>query len=232
MQAASRHRSRLSIGAGLILLITSPLAAQTLLGQPGTVQPGGSQPGQPPGYVAPGAPPPGFTRPGATPPGFTQPAAPPVPFTLPPSVTGIPAAPPQAPPQAQLPAQAPASPARAAQPAASTDPNQPALTSPRPPATWQPRQVAELVALDKVSARPQPIQLRVGQTATFNSLSITLKSCAGRPPDQAPDSAGFLEIKDSHPGAQGFTGWMIASAPALNSLQHPVYDITLKSCHN
>ena len=189
MQAERRHRTRLMIGVGLIVLIASPLAAQTLLGQPGQT--------------------------------------PPQPFTLPPSVTGIPAAP------APAPAQSPASPARPnPTPAASQDPNQPGLTGPAPPATWQPRQVAELVALDKVSAGSKPIQLRVGQTATFNSLSITLKSCVARPPDQAPDSAGFLDIKDAHPGANGFAGWMIASSPALNSFQHPVYDVILKSCHN
>jgi hypothetical protein len=28
-----------------------------------------------------------------------------------------------------------------------------------------------------------------------------------------------------------FSGWMFASSPAISGLEHPVYDVTLLSCH-
>ncbi len=32
-------------------------------------------------------------------------------------------------------------------------------------------------------------------------------------------------------GAPGFHGWVFANEPALNMLEHPVYDIRLVACH-
>ena len=32
--------------------------------------------------------------------------------------------------------------------------------------------------------------------------------------------------------SQVFSGWMFASSPALNPLEHPVYDVWVLSCHD
>lgn len=116
----------------------------------------------------------------------------------------------------------------AASPAAA----QPAAPPPATPGAdaWQPRGTAELAALDKVRAQSTALQARVGQPVRYGSLTITVRGCVVRPPDQAPDSAAFVEVADSHPGGPGFRGWMIASAPALGMMEHPLYDLRVVAC--
>ena len=102
--------------------------------------------------------------------------------------------------------------------------------APSAPDGWLPRDTADLLVLDKVSARSNKVSLRVGQAADNVSLSITLRGCAVRPPDQAQDAAAYLDIKDSRPGAPGFHGWVLRNEPGLNMLEHPVYDVRLVGC--
>lgn len=98
---------------------------------------------------------------------------------------------------------------------------------------WVPQRVAELQALDKVTARVSTLQVPVGRPERFGTLTITVRACNARPPDEVPDASGFLEITDSRAPANGasvFRGWMFANAPGVNMLQHPVYDIRLIEC--
>jgi hypothetical protein len=122
-----------------------------------------------------------------------------------------------------------------AQQAAPTAPPPPSQTAPltvAPPSpTWVPRAVAELQALDKITARATSLTVRVGQSVTFGSLSIFVRACVSRPPDAVADSAAFLDITDSHPGAPQFHGWMLVSAPSVAMLEHPVYDVRPAACH-
>ena len=98
---------------------------------------------------------------------------------------------------------------------------------------WVPRQGARLQALDKVTARVTIVEARVGTPAMFGTLSITLRACNARPADEVPDAAAWMEITDSRAQAgtgPAFRGWMFANAPAVNTLEHPVYDIRVLEC--
>ncbi len=109
--------------------------------------------------------------------------------------------------------------AAAADPAASQD--------------WVPRQGAELQVLDKVTARISVLRAGVGQAARYGTLTITVRACNARPPDEVPDAAAFLEMTDSRraAGAQRvFRGWMFANAPGVSMLEHPVYDVRVLDC--
>jgi hypothetical protein len=96
---------------------------------------------------------------------------------------------------------------------------------------WVARGTADLVALNKIDAQSSKLQVRVGQSATYGSLTISVRSCQVRPPDQAPDATAWLDIVDSRPGAPAFHGWMLQNEPNLNSFEHPVYDVRLAACH-
>lgn len=102
---------------------------------------------------------------------------------------------------------------------------------PGQPDAWLPRTTAELVVLDKVRAQPTPLTVRVGQSATVGSLTIAVRGCVVRPPDMAQDSAAFLEVTDPRASGSAFRGWMLAGAPALSQLEHPLYDLRVTSCH-
>jgi len=99
--------------------------------------------------------------------------------------------------------------------------------------SWVPRQGAQLQALDKVTARVTVVPARIGQPAQFGTLTIMVRACQGRPAGEVPDAAAWLEITDSRavPGTgPAFRGWMFANAPAVNTLEHPVYDIRVLEC--
>ena len=98
------------------------------------------------------------------------------------------------------------------------------------PEQWLARGGFELRALDKVNARPLTLSGRVGQPIKYGSLTINVRNCVVRPPDQPANSAAFLDISNSLPNAPGFHGWMFANEPALSMFEHPLYDIRLTGC--
>ena len=95
-----------------------------------------------------------------------------------------------------------------------------------------PARTAELQALDKVTARISVIEAQVDQPVSFGTLVIRVGACHRRPPDDPPDSAAWLEIRDTRPGAAEvpFRGWMFAASPGLSMLEHAVYDIRVLAC--
>jgi hypothetical protein len=114
---------------------------------------------------------------------------------------------------------------------AQTPPAQaPAPAQPVPGPTWLPRGEAVLQALDKVNARSQTFNVKVGASAHFGSLTIAVRSCVVRPPDQPADAAAFLDVTDATAGAPAFHGWMFQSDPAVSMLQHPIYDLRVLGC--
>jgi hypothetical protein len=96
-----------------------------------------------------------------------------------------------------------------------------------------PYEIAILQGLDKVTARVSTIDAPVGRVIKFGALEIIARNCDKRPPEETPESAAFVDIWEVRPGepATGiFRGWMFASSPALNPLEHPVYDVWVLDC--
>ncbi len=95
--------------------------------------------------------------------------------------------------------------------------------------------VAQLQWLDKVTARISPVEVPVGETVRIGTLEIAVARCLKRPPEEPPESAALMEIREVRPGETPvtlFKGWMFASSPALNALEHAVYDVWVKDCLN
>lgn len=89
--------------------------------------------------------------------------------------------------------------------------------------------------LDKITARTFTFEAPVGHTVKFKKLLITARTCYVRPPEETPETSVFIEINEPPP--QGgdelrrlFSGWMFASSPGLNALEHPVYDVWVVGC--
>ena len=95
---------------------------------------------------------------------------------------------------------------------------------------WVPKTSAELVVLDKIRAQPQPLTVKVGQSGEFETLTISVRSCFVRPPDQAADSAAFVDVTDARGKRDVFKGWVLANTPAVSMMEHPVYDLRLVGC--
>jgi hypothetical protein len=87
--------------------------------------------------------------------------------------------------------------------------------------------------LDKITARVSTIYAPLDVPVPYGSLSLTVRQCKARPPEEPPEKAAFVEIDEQKAGKDAvheFTGWMFWSSPALNALQHPVYDVWLIDC--
>ncbi len=108
-----------------------------------------------------------------------------------------------------------------------------ALLSPLAHAASIPGEASVVRALDKVTARIQDLIIPIGETVIYGTLEITSRKCLKRPPEETPETATFLEIremKQDEEALQIFSGWMFASSPALNALEHPVYDVWVIDC--
>ena len=100
---------------------------------------------------------------------------------------------------------------------------------------WLDGRVATMQALDKITARISTLDVEVGQPDQYGSLQIIVHACTYRPPTMAPEHAALMEIRNiNHLGEvlepPIFSGWMFASSPALNALEHPVYDVSVLAC--
>lgn len=100
---------------------------------------------------------------------------------------------------------------------------------------WLQGSVVELQALDKITARISTLTIEVGEPSRYGTLELLVHACTFRPPTMPPEDAALIEISSvDHKGlisaAPIFKGWMFASSPALNALEHPVYDVSVLDC--
>ncbi|MGJ8563216.1 MAG: DUF2155 domain-containing protein [Alphaproteobacteria bacterium] len=98
--------------------------------------------------------------------------------------------------------------------------------------------VVVLRTLDKVTATTQDYTVKVGENLTYGSLTVDVKHCEKKPPEETPETYAFLQIFDKTTDGAGeeteplklFSGWMLASKPAISALDHPVYDVWVIDC--
>lgn len=110
--------------------------------------------------------------------------------------------------------------------------------------------VAVFTGLDKITARITRLEVNIGERVRFGSLEVKADTCSKRPPEETPETTAFVEVFDigrqlveapaegglrTEPAAEQepdriFSGWMFASSPGLNAVEHPVYDVWLIDC--
>jgi hypothetical protein len=95
--------------------------------------------------------------------------------------------------------------------------------------------VLTLRGLEKITGRPTNIVAPIGKPVKFATLTITARFCYSTPLSETPETAAFVQISD-HRADQSenpvFSGWMYASTPGLNGMEHPLYDVWVISCNN
>ncbi len=93
-----------------------------------------------------------------------------------------------------------------------------------------PETTARLLVLNKIDSLSEDLTVKVGESASYGALTITVQSCLVRPPDQPANATAFLVINDTHKDEPGFRGWTMANEPSLSMLQNPVYDVWVVGC--
>jgi len=93
--------------------------------------------------------------------------------------------------------------------------------------------VSAFSGLDKITGRITNFDVYIDETVQFGALQITPRACYSRPPTETQRTSVFVEVDQvSLKGSvtRIFTGWMFADSPALNAIDHAVYDIWLLDC--
>jgi len=166
------------------------------------------------------------------PPPAPQAPAPPEPAAAPKAAAPGETAPAVAPP--------PAAPPVEAKPAAPAAPKPVVPEKPAPPLPRNRYDIAVLQALDKVTAETLRFEAKVGVPVRWKGLIFTVRACERAAPDEPVDDSIVYVTIDAQPRPQpgrltpppkqAFKGWMYASSPGLNPMQHATYDAWAISC--
>ena len=89
---------------------------------------------------------------------------------------------------------------------------------------------ATLRVLDRLNGTVEDIDLASGQTVTFGRIDITLGDCRYPEDNSEAEAYTYLRVQMQDSDTPVFSGWMIASSPALNAMDHPRYDVWPLAC--
>jgi hypothetical protein len=89
---------------------------------------------------------------------------------------------------------------------------------------------AVIRALDKVSGDVTGVSLRSGEVTNYGLIEIALGECRYPRGNPSGDAYAWIEVRTPSRGTTDFQGWMIASSPALNALDHARYDVWVIRC--
>ncbi|WP_172326983.1 DUF2155 domain-containing protein [Mangrovicoccus sp. HB161399] len=91
---------------------------------------------------------------------------------------------------------------------------------------------AILRGLDRLSGELTEFQVQAGGTAIYRDLVVSVAECRVPRDNPSGDAYAYLTIQDRRASEPNFQGWMVASSPALNALDHMRYDVWLIRCSN
>ena len=91
---------------------------------------------------------------------------------------------------------------------------------------------ALLRGLDKISGRTTDLAVKVGQAVRYGRLEVRLGECRYPAGDPSSDAYAQLTITDTAQNVTRFSGWMVASSPAVSALGDARYDVWVISCQS
>ena len=93
----------------------------------------------------------------------------------------------------------------------------------------------EIMILDKVSSKSNPLKLKIGEEEKFKNLLIKSLKCKNSEFDDNPEITAYIQVQDltnkDNDEVFVFNGWTFLSSPTINPFDHPVYDIWLTKCY-
>lgn len=101
-------------------------------------------------------------------------------------------------------------------------------------ATPMAERVAVLGLLNKRNGQARDITLKPGQAVRAGDVILRLRACEKTAPWESEQYTGAfaqVDVRESDgKWKRAFSGWLYKERPALNVVQHPVYDVWVKSC--
>lgn len=84
--------------------------------------------------------------------------------------------------------------------------------------------------LDKLTGKVRDFDIADRQSETVGRIMITANECRYPQGNPAGDAYASLTINEIGKDTPVFQGWMIASSPALNAMDHQRYDVWVLRC--
>ena len=114
------------------------------------------------------------------------------------------------------------------------EPVRPSATQLPPGTTPVAERVAVLGLLNKRNGISRDLTLKPGQAVRVDNVIVRLQTCEKTAPWEPQELTGAFAQVDVR-NAQGefqrvFSGWLFRESPSLNVVEHPVYDVWVKSC--
>ncbi len=96
------------------------------------------------------------------------------------------------------------------------------------------QRVAVIGLLNKRNGDTRDVTLKPGQATRIGDVVLRLRACERTAPwEQEQLTGAFVQVVvrgvDKH-WRRAFSGWLYKERPALNAVQHPIYDVWTKSC--
>jgi hypothetical protein len=108
------------------------------------------------------------------------------------------------------------------------------IVSEAPGTTPMKDRVAVIGLLNKRNGLSRDLVMKPGQAFRVKDVIIRLRACETTAPWEAQKLTGaFVQvfIRDTHGDfRRRFSGWLYKETPSLNVVEHPVYDVWVKSC--
>ena len=100
--------------------------------------------------------------------------------------------------------------------------------------------VATLGFLNKRNGLTRDLELRPGQSIRIGRAIVRLRACEKTAPwELTPEQGAFVQLLvNERPSDRSgedqwkrvFSGWLFRESPSLNVVEHPIYDVWVKSC--
>ncbi len=95
---------------------------------------------------------------------------------------------------------------------------------------------AELIGLDKITAKTSEIIVNLGETQKYGPLEIKVLKCGQIKTGNFDDNVAYLQVKDLSENQDDkvfiFNGWTFSSDPSITPFDHAIYDLQLVNCSN
>jgi hypothetical protein len=99
--------------------------------------------------------------------------------------------------------------------------------------------VATLGLLNKRNNISQDLEMKPGESRRVGNVVVRLSACEKTAPwEDPPDEGAFVQVIVQERESAGsslewrrvFSGWLFKNAPGVNVVEHPIYDVWIKSC--
>lgn len=102
-------------------------------------------------------------------------------------------------------------------------------------ATPMDRRVAVLGLLNKRNGLVRELEMKPGESARVGRAIVRLRACEQTAPwEDPPETGAFVQltVQDQRDDKwyRVFSGWLFRERPERNVIQHPIYDVYVKSC--